>query len=188
MRLRKHFLIVVDMQNDFITGSLGTKEAQGIVPKAAERIMQASKNDEYVIFTMDTHDGNYLTTHEGKNLPVVHCVKGTEGWNIHPDIWAATCGCVVSVFRKSAFGSIGLMEYLSNYVDEQGLEDSELSIELIGVCTDICVISNALMIRSIFPEAGVSVRASCCAGVTPEKHLAALEVMRSCQIKVIEGE
>ena len=186
--MKKNFLIVVDMQNDFIDGSLGTKEAQGIVPHVVERIKKASKNDEYVIFTMDTHGGNYLTTHEGRYLPVSHCVKDTKGWNIAPDVWNATSGCVVTVFRKNAFGSLDMMEYFSNYIIEQGIEDKDLSIELVGLCTDICVISNALMLRSTFPEADISINAACCAGVTPEKHQAALEVMRSCHINVIEGE
>lgn len=185
--MNNKFLIVVDMQNDFIDGSLGTKEAQGIVPHVVERIKDASKNDEYVIFTMDTHDGNYLTTHEGRYLPVSHCIKETDGWNIASDVWDAS-EWVVTVFRKNTFGSLDMMEYFSNYIIKQGIEDKDLSIELVGLCTDICVISNALMLRSVFPEAEISVRASCCAGVTPEKHKAALEVMKSCHIKVIEGE
>lgn len=186
--MKKNFLIVVDMQNDFITGSLGTKEAQGIVQNVVNRIKKANENDEKLLFTQDTHHGDYLTTHEGKNLPVLHCVKPSWGWMIHDDVKATPSCCVTTTFEKPAFGSLDLLEYLSDYIGEQGIDDEDLNIELIGLCTDICVISNALMLRSVFPEAEISVRASCCAGVTPEKHKAALEVMRSCHIKVIEGE
>jgi len=186
--MKHNFLIVVDMQNDFVNGSLGTKEAQGIVPRVVNRIKRAKEQHEHIIFTKDTHQAEYLTTHEGKNLPVYHCVKGSEGWNIQQDVWDAVSGCVVTIFEKPAFGSLDLMEYMSDYIGNQGVNDKDLDIELVGLCTDICVVSNALMLRSVFPEAEISVRASCCAGVTPDKHNAALEVMRSCHIKVIEGE
>ena len=186
--MKSKFLIVVDMQNDFIDGSLGTKEAQGIVLNVMNRIKAARENDEKILFTKDTHYGDYLTTHEGKNLPVLHCVKPSSGWEINSDVWAATYGYVCTIFEKPAFGSLDLMEYMSDYIGVQGIDDKDLDIELIGLCTDICVISNALMLRSVFPEAEISVRASCCAGVTPEKHKAALEVMKSCHIEVIEGE
>ena len=186
--MKTSFLIVVDMQNDFITDSLGTKEAQGIVPHVVNRIQQAKEKDEKIIFTQDTHSNEYLMTHEGKNLPVPHCLKSTEGWKLHPDVWAAASGCVITMLEKPAFGSLDLLKCLSNYTGEQGVDDKDLNMELVGLCTDICVVSNALMLRSAFPEAEISVRASCCAGVTPQKHEAALEVMRSCQIHVIEGD
>lgn len=186
--MKVKFLIVVDMQNDFITGSLGTKEAQGIVSNVVKRIELAKSRNENILFTQDTHRANYLDSHEGKQLPVVHCVEGTAGWQIDSDVWFALDGYEADGFKKNAFGSLDLLEYLSDFIADWGIYDSDLEIELLGLCTDICVISNALMLRSTFPEADIAVNASCCAGVTPDKHKAALEVMKSCHIKVIEGE
>lgn len=162
-------LIVIDMQNDFVTGSLGSKEAQAIVPKVQEKIKEYKNRGDRVIFTRDTHGANYLDTAEGRKLPVKHCIKDTEGWQIVPELQAESCEYI----NKPTFGWL--------YWNDFGETDE---IELIGVCTDICVISNALILKAKYPEAVISVDASCCAGVTPEKHQAALETMKSCQIDV----
>ena len=174
-------LIVVDMQNDFIDGSLGTKEAVSIVPKVKKKIDAARTEGREVIFTRDTHYDDYLETNEGKHLPVEHCIEGTEGWRIHPAIADSLKKAVFVV--KPTFGSVKLMEML-----KKENEKEEISVELIGLCTDICVISNALLLKAAMPEITISVDARCCAGVTPEKHAAALETMRSCQIEVINGD
>ncbi len=164
-------LIVIDMQNDFIDGSLGTKEAEAIVPRVIEKV----KNfDGEIIFTQDSHGKDYLDTQEGKKLPVIHCIEGTEGWKIRKELDPL----VKTVWRKRSFGSVALAEWISE------MEDVE-SIELVGLCTDICVVSNALIIKAANREVPLIVDSSCCAGVTPEKHEAALEVMRSCQINVL---
>lgn len=164
-------LIIIDMQNDFVTGSLGTKEAREIVPHIIDRLNEYSKAD--VIFTRDTHYDNYLNTLEGKKLPVTHCIKCTPGWEIIPEF--NIIGTVV--INKNTFGST----YLPTIMEFESLE----SIELCGVCTDICVISNALLLRAHYPNTKIIVYANCCAGVTPELHEAALKVMESCQINVI---
>lgn len=162
-------LIVIDMQNDFITGSLGSQEAQAIVPNVKAKIKEYVDRGDRVIFTRDTHEENYLETAEGKKLPVKHCVKDTDGWQIVPALKVEKCEYI----NKPTFGWLGWDGFCEK--DE---------IELIGVCTDICVVSNALILKAKYPEAVISVDASCCAGVTPEKHKAALETMRSCQIDV----
>ena len=174
----KRLLVVVDMQKDFVDGSLGTKEAQAILPAVREKI--ESYPSDCIYATLDTHQTNYLETNEGKHLPVEHCIEGTEGWRIHPDIADSLKKAVFVV--KPTFGSVKLMEML-----KQENEKEEISVELIGLCTDICVISNALLLKAAMPEITISVDANCCAGVTPEKHAAALETMRSCQIEVING-
>ena len=174
----RKLLIVIDMQNDFIDGSLGTKEAEAIVPAVKEKIRSYPKED--VLATMDTHFPDYLETQEGKNLPVTHCVRETEGWQIRPEL--AELILPENVYEKPTFGCTELAEDLKAYYEEE--EDIEL--ELVGLCTDICVVSNALLLKAVMPEVRISVDASCCAGVTPEKHLAALETMRSCQIHVRE--
>lgn len=171
----KKILVVIDMQNDFITGSLGTKEAENIVEKVAEKIKQYAPEDVYA--TRDTHEENYLDTAEGKKLPVVHCVAGTEGWEIHPLI-AEALGSA-TIVNKPTFGSVVLAELLQAENDTE-----ELSIELVGLCTDICVVSNALLLKAVMPEIEISVDASCCAGVTPQSHEAALTTMEMCQITV----
>ena len=174
----RKLLIVIDMQNDFIDGALGTKEAVEIVEAVKEKIRSYPVRD--VIATMDTHDERYLETQEGKNLPVVHCVKGTDGWRIRPDI--AELLHDTKIYEKPCFGSIPLAENLKALSEKE-----ELELELIGLCTDICVVTNALLLKTVLPEVRISVDASCCAGVTPEKHLAALETMRSCQIQVTKA-
>lgn len=171
-------LIVVDMQNDFIAGALGTPEARAAVPRVrafVERWIEERQGDIY--FTRDTHHENYLETQEGRNLPVVHCVEDTPGWEICGALAEYTAD--VPVFDKPAFGSQDLAEYLQ----ESGCEPEE--IVLIGLCTDICVISNAMLLKAFFPEAVITVAEDCCAGVTPESHRRALEAMRACQIRVI---
>ncbi len=170
----KNILIVVDMQKDFVDGALGSKEAVAIVPAVAEKIA-AFEGEIFV--TYDTHSANYMDTAEGKKLPVPHCISGTEGWNLNPDI-AAALGKDALLVEKPTFGSIKLPDIIKKEAEGE----NGLAIELIGLCTDICVISNALLLKAHFPEAAVSVNPACCAGVTPEKHNAALETMRSCQI------
>lgn len=171
----KKLLILVDMQNDFIDGALGTKEAEQIVEAVKEKIR--SYPAENVIATMDTHETDYMDTQEGKYLPVPHCIRGTAGWEIRPDIAALLTAA--KIYEKPTFGSTRM----ANDLKEQS-EKEELELEVVGLCTDICVISNALLLKAFMPEVKISVDASCCAGVTPEKHLAALETMRSCQIQV----
>lgn len=165
-------LIVVDMQNDFVSGSLGTKEAEEIVSHVKTKIEQYRAAGDEVIFTRDTHTAQYLETQEGKNLPVVHCVCGTDGWEIIPELAEYAC----KVFDKPTFGSLELAQYIA-----LGSHDE---IELVGLCTDICVVSNALLLKACGPEKKISVDSACCAGVTPESHRAALETMKMCQIYV----
>lgn len=167
----KKLLVLIDFQNDFIDGSLGTAEAQTIVPRVVEKLNTYKESER--LATQDTHFEDYLTTQEGKNLPVLHCQKGTKGWEIRKE---AQVG-FKRVFEKNIFGSIQLAEYIRDERVEQ--------VELIGICTDICVISNAMLIKSFAPEVKIIVDASCCAGVTPESHGAALETMKSCQIHII---
>ena len=164
----KKVLIVVDMQNDFIDGALGTKEAEAIVPAAAARIRKAREDGYTVIATLDTHGEDYMQTAEGRMLPVPHCIKGTNGWELNPEIQAAAGEC--TLVEKPTFGSTKL----PGIVAEAGRDADQLTIELLGLCTDICVVSNALMLKAHFPQANLAVHAACCAGVTPAKHDAAL--------------
>ncbi len=170
----KKALIVVDMQVDFVTGALGTKEAQEIVPAVRQKITKYIEEKQKIIFTKDTHQENYLDTQEGKKLPVKHCIRGTDGWEIIPEL----SGYVTQVVEKPTFGSTKLPELV---------EDAD-EIELIGLCTDICVISNAMLLKAYYPEKIIRVDASCCAGVTIQSHQNALEAMKMCQIEVIEKE
>ena len=173
------FLIVVDMQADFITGSLGSEQAAAIVPNVVEKIKQF---DGRIIFTRDTHFGDYMETQEGRKLPVPHCIKGTDGWQLDSKVQAALANKAYRVIEKPTFGSTELPEYIKvNY------SNSEVEFELIGLCTDICVVSNALMLKANFIESKVSVDASCCAGVTVDSHNAALTTMKMCQVNVIGG-
>lgn len=176
------FLIVIDMQNDFIDGALGTKEAQAIVPLACEKIRNFEGK---IIATMDTHNENYLNTQEGKTLPVLHCIENTTGWDINDDIDEAIYGKPHLKIYKHTFGTFDLPKWIKETAHTFG-EEIE-AIELIGVCTDICVINNALILKAAFPEVPIIVDATCCAGVTPELHEAALKVMKSCQIIVKEN-
>lgn len=174
----RKILIVIDMQNDFIDAALGTKEAVSIVEAVKEKIRSFPAED--VIATMDTHDEGYMQTQEGKNLPVMHCIKGTDGWKIRPDIAELLTGA--KIYEKPTFGSTVLAADLKDLSEKE-----EIELELVGLCTDICVVSNALLLKASMPEVKISVDAACCAGVTPQKHLAALETMRSCQIDVKNG-
>lgn len=173
-------LVVVDMQNDFIDGALGTKEAAAIVPKVAEKIMSF---DGKVYYTRDTHETNYPDTQEGKKLPVTHCIRGSKGWELHPEIEALREG---EPINKPTFGSLELGYAIREYMMDRGVLGKDMieSITLVGLCTDICVISNAIILKAMFPEIPVIVDASCCAGVTPESHRNALEAMKMCQIEV----
>lgn len=180
---KKKVLIVIDVQNDFVYGSLGTPEAQEVIPNIKKKFDKYKNNNDYVIFTKDTHDSDYLATAEGKKLPVEHCIRGTSGWEIVDEINYKGFKNLNNfmVCCKSTFGFDDWdWEETFNIVD-----DSLLDIEIIGLCTDICVITNALLIKTYYPEAKITVDASCCAGSTPERHKAALEVMKSCQINVI---
>ncbi len=161
-------LIVIDMQNDFIDGSLGTKEAVGIVESVRAKIEAYRKAGDRILFTRDTHHEDYPDTNEGRHLPVVHCIEGTEGWEIRDGLTADGD----EIINKPSFGYTGWQAY----------EFEE--IELVGLCTDICVVSNAMILKALFPEIRISVDASCCAGVTPESHQAALTTMRMCQIEI----
>lgn len=174
-------LVVVDMQNDFITGSLGTKEAEGIIQNVVSKIETYRKEGSKVVYTRDTHEKNYLETREGSNLPVVHCVKGTWGWELQEEI-EKTRQQTDSIFDKGTFGSTALGEYVA----EEFKKDSQLEIELVGLCTDICVISNALLIKAYCPEIKIAVDARCCAGVSVESHENALMAMKMCQVEIRE--
>ena len=172
----QNILLVIDMQNDFIDGALGTPEAVAIVPKVREKIRNF---DGTVLFTRDTHGENYMETQEGKNLPVPHCIRGTEGWQIRPELEELR---VTEPIDKGTFGSDELGKILRDLNDEDPIG----TITVIGLCTDICVISNALLAKAFLPEVPIQVDASCCAGVTPESHENALKAMASCQIRIVE--
>ncbi len=172
----KKFLIVVDMQQDFVDGALGTPEAVAIVQKVCEKI-KGFKGE--IIVTYDTHTSDYLNTAEGKKLPVVHCVKDSDGWWLNKDITSALKGKRYTKIEKPTFGSVDLPKLISDIAEGEDFE-----IELIGLCTDICVVSNSLILKAYFPEAKISVDSSCCAGATPKTHEAALETMKMCQIDV----
>ena len=161
-------LIVIDMQNDFIDGSLGTAEAVEIVDRVREKIQAAHAAGQQIIFTRDTHHENYMDTNEGKHLPVVHCIEGTPGWEIRDGLYVEGA----TIIDKPSFGYTGWGEYKFE------------EVELVGLCTDICVVSNALILKALFPEIRVSVDPACCAGVTPESHEAALKTMSMCQVEV----
>ncbi|WP_312653220.1 cysteine hydrolase family protein [Aminipila sp.] len=173
----KKILVVVDMQNDFIDGALGTSEAQAIVSKVEKKIRDF---DGEIYYTRDTHKENYLETMEGKNLPVKHCIEYTDGWRIKTEIMAASEGKKVIVIDKPTFGSMELIQIIG---EEQ--KDSIESITLIGLCTDICVISNAMNLKTRFWETPIIVDSACCAGVTPQSHNNAIEAMKMCQITII---
>lgn len=172
----KKILVVVDMQKDFVDGALGSKEAIAIVPSVVKKI---SEFDGEIYVTYDTHFENYMDTAEGKMLPVPHCIKDTDGWKLNDEVEQALAAKNYTPVEKKTFGSVDLPILIKKAVG-----DEEFTVELIGLCTDICVVSNALIIKANFPEAPINVDAACCAGVTPKKHKAALETMRSCQIDV----
>lgn len=174
----KKVLVVVDMQNDFVDGALGTKEAQAIVPNVVRKINEFDGDELFV--TYDTHHENYLDTLEGKKLPVPHCIEGSHGHELNDDVKKALAKKNYKDVYKAGFGSFSL---------SRGLKDrypgEEMEVEFVGLCTDICVVSNVLIMRAGYPNSKITVDASCCAGVTPEAHAAALAVMKSCQIDII---
>lgn len=174
-------LIVVDMLNDFVTGSLGSEQAEAIVPAVKQKVAEFEERGDVVVFTRDTHDANYPETFEGKNLPVEHCIRGTEGWEIVDDLQPLAKEAN-AIINKPTFGSFGLLDFLEPYVESGEVQE----IELCGLCTDICVVSNALLLRARFHETPIMVESSCCAGVTAESHKCALHTMKSCQIQIIE--
>lgn len=174
----EHVLVVVDMQNDFVDGALGSPEAVSILPAVKDKIR---RHEGKIIFTRDTHTDDYMHTREGKHLPVPHCIKGTEGWEIKGEVWEAAAGKPdVAVIDKPTFGSTELSTRLTDYAKDHALGQ----VTLIGICTDICVISNAMLIKAALPEIDVTVDAACCAGVTPESHENALKAMQVCQIDI----
>lgn len=179
-------LIVVDMQGDFINGNLGTPEAVSIVDKVATRI--ANSKEELILFTQDTHESDYLQTPEGKKLPVIHCLNGTTGWQINEKVkeaWRQNNNTIIlpnlkeNTFIKQVFGSVALVDFLKQH------ENNIKEIEIVGICTDICVISNAIMIKNYLPQAKIAVNKNLCAGVSPDTHLKALEIMSICHIDII---
>ena len=172
--LMKKFLIVVDMQKDFVDGALGTKEAEAIVPNVVGKI---EGFDGEIFATLDTHFDDYMETSEGRNLPVMHCIKGSEGWQLDAAVKEALDKKGCTAVEKNTFGSVSLPELI-----KERAGDEEFSIELVGLCTDICVVSNALLLKAHFPEAEITVDEKCCAGVTPEAHAAAIKTLASCQI------
>lgn len=174
----KHFLIVVDMQKDFVDGALGSPQAQAIVPRVMDKILGF---DGQVFATLDTHAPNYLESAEGRKLPVEHCIKGTPGWLLNDEVAAALEQKGYTPVEKLTFGSVLLPRLLY-----QAAAGEPFTLELVGLCTDICVVSNALILKANFPEMEITVDSSCCAGVSQASHEAALATMRACQINVIE--
>ena len=172
----KQFLIVVDMQKDFVDGALGSTEAQAIVPAVVEKIRTFRGE---IIVTYDTHEVDYLQSREGRFLPVPHCIRDTDGWRLDAAVVNALADRAYTVVEKPTFGAVTLPEVVSQLAGE-----ADFSVEMIGLCTDICVVSNAMLLKAAFPEAEISVDASCCAGVTPQSHQAALTTMACCQIAV----
>ena len=169
----KKAIVVVDMQNDFVDGALGTAEAQAMLPRMVEKLTAARAAGTALVFTMDTHGADYLMTQEGEHLPVPHCIRGPAGWAIVEEL-RPFADAAAAVIEKPTFGATALPAALADYD----------AIEFVGLCTDICVISNALLVKAFYPEKRISVDASCCAGVTPESHTTALNAMRACQIEV----
>ena len=187
------YLIVIDVQNDFITGSLRNEEAIRKLPNILKKVRETDVNETMILATQDTHGENYLETLEGQKLPVPHCIYSSWGWQIENELYRlltevkpaevtnmAKPGTGVGIITKPTFGSLELLDDIYTEV-----EDTPAEFEIVGYCTDICVVSNALLLRAKFPEAKITVDAACCAGVTPELHKAALAVMKSCQIDII---
>lgn len=166
-------LAVIDMQYDFIDGALGTQEAVQIVEHVAEKVLEYQQAGQLIVYTRDTHTEDYLNTQEGQNLPVLHCIKETKGWEIHSDVYQSE----YPIIDKPSFGSFALADWIAAQNDIE-------SIELIGLCTDICVISNAMILKAAFPELLITVDSACCAGVTPQSHQNALKAMEMCQIRI----
>ena len=174
----RKILVVVDMQKDFVNGALGSKDAVAIVDNVVNKI---NKFDDEIIVTYDTHLNNYMNTREGKYLPIPHCIYYSEGWELDEKVEKALIGKDVTIFEKNTFGSVELIDYFKNII----FDEKDIEVTLIGLCTDICVVSNAMLLKAYFPEMNIIVDASCCAGVTPESHKAALLTMKMCQIDII---
>lgn len=168
-------LAVIDMQRDFIDGALGTNEAVQVVERVREKVQEYRKQEQLIVYTRDTHTEDYLNTQEGKKLPIIHCIRGTEGWNIHPDVYLPG----YPIIDKPSFGTFALVDYIAA---QKEIEE----IEVIGLCTDICVISNVMILKAAFPEIPIVVDAKCCAGVIPQSHQNALAAMKMCQIHIKE--
>ncbi len=180
----KRILVVVDMQTDFVDGALGTPEAVAILDSVAAKIKAYAADPDGLIFvTYDTHTEDYMNTSEGKHLPVPHCIKGTKGWELHPAVASALDGISYTAVEKPTFGSVELPVLVKKAVGED-----DFTVELIGLCTDICVVSNTLLLKATYPESLISVDAACCAGVTPATHEAALTTMGMCQIHILNQE
>lgn len=182
----KKITIVIDMQNDFLTGALANPDAVSIIPSVLEEIRKA----DYVVYTRDTHGSDYMETQEGKKLPVPHCINGTWGWNIVEELMPRNIDSVINagnwvIFDKPSFGYVNIWNGITGNFPDLILNNEGVEVTFCGTCTDICVVSNALIVKSLYPEAVVNVKADACAGLTPEKHKAALEVMSSCQINII---
>lgn len=171
--MMRKVIVVIDMQNDFIDGALGTKEAQVMLPHLVAKLER--EKDALLIFTQDTHSKNYMETQEGRNLPVPHCIKPEKGWEIAPSLQPFVKKAA-AVIEKPAFGSLELPKAVAKLQPDE--------VELVGLCTDICVISNAMILKAAFPELPVAVDASCCAGVTPTSHDNALQAMKMCQVDI----
>ena len=172
----KRFLIVVDMQKDFVDGALGSPAAVAIVPRVVDKIVVFAGE---VIATYDTHTEQYMDTNEGSHLPVPHCIRGTDGWQLDARVADALAGRPYHTIEKTTFGSTALPDLIREIAG-----DEDFTIELVGLCTDICVVSNALLLKANFPEHEIFVDAACCAGVSDETHQAALATMKCCQIQV----
>ena len=182
--MKSNILILVDMQVDFVSGSLGSKMAMEIVPEVEKKIEHYNNEHSLIIATLDTHDKNYLNTLEGKYLPVEHCIKGTKGHNIEENLASKLNKNTIYVEKKS-FGSLELIDVIKEYLSANNIAEDEMQLELVGLCTDICVVSNAILLKAAFSNSKIVVDSACCAGTTKEKHLATLEVLKSCQIDVI---
>lgn len=187
----KKILVVVDVQHDFVDGILGSEEARAAIPNIVKKVNEYAKmEDALIVYTRDTHGDNYYDTQEGKHLPVPHCIKNTIGWDIVPEVISEEAA--ILIVDKPTFGDVSLGSKIveavweaKHFDDEAIINYAPKSIEVVGFCTDICVVSNCMILKNYFPESLIVVDSSCCAGVTPAKHEAALEVMRSCQIDVI---
>ena len=184
----KKIAIVIDMQNDFLTGALANPDAVSIIPSVIEEI----KSADFVVYTRDTHGKDYMDSQEGKNLPIQHCIDATWGWEIVDELNPQTlvnnnvlAGKRWYIFNKPTFGSVNIWNGIVGNFPDLILDNEDVEITFCGTCTDICVVSNALIVKSLYPEVVVNVKADACAGLTPEKHKAALEVMSSCQINII---
>ena len=180
-----NILLVIDMQKDFVDQALGTAEAQAIVPNVVAKINEYKERGDVIIATKDTHEESYLETQEGVNLPFIHCVQDTEGWQLDDAVQAAMPENA-TVVNKPTFGSTDLVEIIGEYVAQYG--EPNVHMEIVGLCTDICVVSNALIEKAFYPEMPITLDAKCCAGVTPATHDAAIATMRMCQINVINAD